>query len=91
MAAGKKKPSKATKKPPKAVQRPRKVPQLTPHVTHSSAKVPSFPAFQIQHEAFEDLRFDRQVGNFKPSPKDKIYLDQLIGNYYSINVNVRPN
>lgn len=91
MAAGKKKPSKATKKAPKAVQRPRQVPQLTPHVTHSSAKVPSFPAFQIQHEAFEDLRFDRQVGNFKPSPKDKIYLDQLIGNYYLINVNVRPN
>ena len=70
-------------KAPKAFQRPKQVPQLTPHTSHS-AKIPSSAPFQLQNEvAFEDLRFDRQVGNFKPSPKDKIYLDQLIGNYHT--------
>ena len=53
------------------------VPQLTPSLPATVTQVP----FQVPPQAFEDLRFDRQVGNFKPSPKDKIYLDQLIGQW----------
>ena len=38
---------------------------------------------QPQSNTFQDLRFGRQVegGNFNPSPRDNIYLDQLIGQW----------